>query len=499
MNPLFPSTISTMIANVEEVSQQGINDASGNTQSYISNTQVLLNNAIIKSTSVTANRKLVAAFNTFVKTVAQAALFALSEIATNQIIITQYVPSIILTVAIHLANKSYTFLNVLINGTITTEISNISSYVSILESISISKDKNMYFMNAVQKNLINTASTMRRYGTTISIPSNDPYSVYDVVSQGVKSAAETSADNARLVGALNIAAATDASGYAAAREATLVAVAEAASAISPIEAKKLALNADKSANNARTVLNAINNLYTLYNNTTTKESIINKTALESLSLIASIISTIAKVTNNSSGNLAPVITRRAVNTILGTLKSIIENESSSLESAADALSVLELLNKASTIIPSNNDISVIQNKLWAINAATARAKEVSEKIKNKALLLNRTAHTSVTPEKIAIQTASSNTLATFNTNRISRMNRISRNVYELPPPAYDGFKATIRANTFIPIRPTLDELVFKNRIKPLRLDSLRTIHESKVKVATEVKEVLDKSGFSYRQ
>ena len=52
INPMhmqIPSTISTMVGNFEQRSQDGINDASGNVQAYIDNTQRLLNDAIIKS------------------------------------------------------------------------------------------------------------------------------------------------------------------------------------------------------------------------------------------------------------------------------------------------------------------------------------------------------------------------------------------------------------------------------------------------------------------
>jgi hypothetical protein len=208
---------------------------------------------------------------------------------------------------------------------------------------------------------------------------------------------------------------------------------------------------------------------------------------------------ITTVTNNTSPRSAVAITRRASNTIQGILKTAKETEERSLESLAHALSVLNLLNVAYTITPAITDTAEIQRKLWAINAATGRAKEVAEELKQRTLLLNRTAHNLLKSEKLAVQTASANTNATINSNNISKLNRASRNVYIGPPQAYNGFKADIRANLPIPIRPTLDELVYLNRIQPLRLDSLTTVSAVNIKVAQEVQKILDNSIFSYRQ
>ena len=115
------------------------------------------------------------------------------------------------------------------------------------------------------------------------------------------------------------------------------------------------------------------------------------------------------------------------------------------------------------------------------------------------MLLNNTAYNLISPQKIAVQTASANRAGAFYVNSISKLDRISNNVYPEPPPAYTGFKAGIRANTFIPVRPSLDELVYRNRIQPLKLDSLKTISEVKIKVAQEVQQIKDNSAFSFRQ
>lgn len=490
INPLYilnSSTISTMVSNFEQTSQTALNDASGNLQAYITNTQLLLNNAIIKSSSVTANRTLVAAFNTLVRTVAEAVSFPLLEIAGKETLVTQNIPSIILTVAIHIVNKAQAFLTALLTNTITTQISSANYYATTLDSIARSHEINMYFQDKLQDNL-------KKSSISINLTS-----AYDTIKKEKTAAAATAAANARAIGSLNIAAATDKAGYTAAAEATLVAIAAAAASISPVEARRLALNAGISARNARAVSNAIINLNTAYSNTTIKEPIISTTASESVSIIASMLSTINVVTTNSSAHSGVAISKTASNTILGTLKNITEKEKISLESAEDANSVLLLLNKAYNINSTITDISSIQNKHWATNAASARAKEVSEKLKDKAFLFNKTANNFITPSQIATQTAGSIIAGANISKSASMIDRNSRNVFPLPPPAYNGFKAEIRAKTIMPIRPSLSQLVFRNRIEPLRLDSLRTINATNIKITQDVQQIKDLSIHSFKK
>lgn len=508
INPLYilnSSTISTQVSNFQQTSQTHLNDASGNVQAYITNTQYLLNNAIVKSLSVTSNLYLIVAFNTFVKSIAEAISFPLVLISGKELLVTQNVPSIPLTSAIALTKSSLTFLNNLIskiNGNslnISASITAISNLVSTLDNIARNRDLNMYIRDAVQNNLLKTASTMIRNKSPIIFPNNAPDSVYNIITQDIDAAAKAAAFSARLAGALIIDAATDASGLSIAAEAAVVAAATAAASISPIEARNMALNADTSAANARTVLNSIINLNSAYNNTTTLEPIILTVALDSLQDIRNMMSIVERVTSNASAHSGVAISRTASNTILGNLKQFTENEKAYLESAADAQSVLLLLNKAYSITPSITDVVLIKNKHWAVNAASARAKEVSEKLKNKTFLLNRTAHNLITPANIAVQTAEANIAGANIAHMASRIDRLSRNVYPLPPPAYEGFKADIRAKMITPIRPSLNELVFRNRITPLRVDSLRTISATNIKVAQDVQQIKDSSTYSFRK
>jgi hypothetical protein len=499
-----PLNMSTMVANFKQDAQNDLNDASGNVGAYIINTQNLLSNAIVKSSSITTNLILAAAINTFTRAVAQMISFPLLEISGKDSLVTQNVPSIILTCAINVSNNALSFLNGFISKINNSGV-NINSFATIannyantLDSIARSKNLNKYFRDKIQNNLINVISTMIRNRALVAIPSNDPYTPYGIANTGVAAAAEAAAANVRAVRALIVTASSTYTAAAAAAEEAVVAAADAAAAISPFEATKLARNADISAQNARTVSDAMVALITAFNNTVVLESFIASTALNSLSSVRSMINTINTVTSNSSPHAAIAITRRASNTILGELNFFKEQETASLEAAADANSVLVLLNTAYNLTASITDLTSIQNKHWAVNAASAKASEVSEKLKQRSFLLSRTAHTIVTPAKIAVQTSTANNLGMLNISAASRLDRISREVYPLPPPAYNGFKADIRAKILEPVRPSLDELVYNNRIQPLRLDSLRTILDNKIKVAQEVQRVKDQSAASYR-
>jgi hypothetical protein len=482
LNLIYPSTISTMIETTEDISENALDYATQNLQAYQLKTQTLLNNTIIESRSITTNNTLVAAFNTLIRTIVEAVSFPLLEIAGKESLVTQNVPSIILTVAIRLVNKSQEFISALITNSITTEITSMESYANTLDVIARSDNLNMYKLNKLKKILKNN-----------DIQTNSQY-IYTSVAQSIVAAAA----NAAAVERLEMAALTDASGYTLAVESAIVAIEAAAAAISPTAATTLALNADTSASNARAVLDAIKNLNNAYTLTVTKQPIILTTISESLATISNILSIIQTVVSNTSAHSAVSITTRASNSIQGILKEITETERASLESAENARSVLTLLTTAFSITPEFTDTTEIQRKLWAINAASARAKEVSDKLKDKVLLLNRTANNPVTYQKLAVQTASANAAGILSGYRTFRLNNNSRNINN-DPPVYNRFKATHRANTIPSIRPTLDELVYRNRIQPLRLDSLRSISAINIKVAQDVQHITDKSAFSYKQ
>jgi hypothetical protein len=238
---------------------------------------------------------------------------------------------------------------------------------------------------------------------------------------------------------------------------------------------------------------------TAFKKTLIKESLTISALNNSISLIIDLLNVAITVKSNTSAHSAVAITRRASNTVIGMLNSIEEDERSSIEAAKDASDIVDLLIVAKRFVNVAPDVDTTFTAKWAVNAATGKANDVAEKIKNKAFLLNKTAHTLVTPQRIAIQTAAANAAGALNANYASRLDRASRNVFQDPPPAYASFKAGIRAKNNIPSRPSLQELVLRNNLQPLRLDSLRTLSATDVKIAEEVQKIRDTSAYSYRQ
>lgn len=455
--------ISSIVGKVDRVAQNNVSKSHINATNQQNKLLVILNNAIVKSSTVTNNLTLVAAFNSLVKVILKNINDPLLSIAGKEDLVTQYVPSVPLNNAINVANLAVTCINNFISAlesglqtsaSITASVAASAALATSLDSIARANDITMYLKDATADVLIQTTSTMKVNGSQISIPSGYPYTA-EYVSESAISAARA--------------------------------------------AKNVALPADISASNARAVSNALNTLKQAFASNRTPEPMIAVIANSSLKMLMDTLNTLAKVTNNSSSYSAVAITKRASNTIVGYLARITQDESISLEAAGNANDVLKLLNTAILKISAPDSLQKTQDVLWAVNAAKGRAHEVSEKAKDVAFILSRTAHNLVTPQRIAIQTAGANRAGAINNNLASRLDRNSRSVPVDPPPAYKSFKADIRAKTFQPIRPSLDELVFKNRITPLRLDSLRTIMDTNIKVAEEVQRIYDTSAFSFRQ
>jgi len=457
------STISTLAGNLDQRAHNNTIDAQHNALLYMMKTQEILGTAIHMSRTVTNNLTLVAAFNTLVKAVLKNIADPLSYIAGKEIMVTQYVPDVPLTNAVNVANIAITFLNDIkialspkVPSTLSTiaDISNISTLARNLDDFARSDDNIMYLAGAVAKKTFETLSTTVAFGGRIAVPNLYPLDPYFMSQSTIQIAYST---------------------------------------------MNTALHSDISADNSRSVSNAMNALASVFADTPTPELIISTTLNSSLQILTDMMASVNKVTSNSSAYSAVAITKRASNTINGYLASVTEQETNSLQSSSKAQNILTLLIKALNLTACVPDFNHTQIVLWAVNAATGAAKDVSEELKHKAHLLSRTAHNLVTPRKIAVQTASANTAGALNNNYLSRLARNSNNVPVDPPTPYKSFKASIRAKTFQPVRPSLDELVYKNRLQPLRYDSLRTIIDTKVKVAQEVQRTYDTSAFSFRQ
>jgi hypothetical protein len=464
VNPLDITTLShitTIFNNYEKDASNNTILAQSNALQYLLKTQGILANAIVKSTTLTTNLAVTAAFDALVKAVINNIADPLYYIAGKELLVTQYVPSPPLNNAINVTNTAIASINAFIRAIslnqntsvdIVSTVNAAGNIASTLDTEARLNDKLMYNSDATIKFLIQSASTMRSYGAALSFPSEYTISPSQIYAEAI------SVGNA---------------------------------------VKKVALHADISAVNARTVSNALIYLKTQFLLNTTPDSSIALIAKKSLNLIKTAMESVTKVTSNSSANSAVAITLRASNTVNGLLAQASQAELKSSGAYLDANSVLLLIITALSATVIGN-VSQLQSAAWAINAATARASEVAEITRNKAFLLNRTSNNSVTPQSIAVQTASAIRAGALNNNYFSQLDRNSREP-RFEPIAYKPFQADIRAQTFQPVRPTLDELVFKNRITPLVTNSMKSITETKVKVAQQVQRIKGASGFSYRQ
>ncbi len=464
VNPLDIATLShitTIFNNYEKDASNNTILAQSNALQYLLKTQGILANAIVKSTTLTRNLAVTAAFDALVKALINNIADPLYYIAGKELLVTQYVPSPPLNNAINVTNTAIASINAFIRAIslnqntsvdIVSTVDAAGNIASTLDTEARLNDNLMYNSDATIKFLIQSASTMRSYGAALSFPSEYTISPSQIYAEAI------SVGNA---------------------------------------VKKVALHADISAVNARTVSNALIYLKTQFLLNTTPDSSIALIAKKSLNLIKTAMESVTKVTSNSSANSAVAITLRASNTVNGLLAQASQAELKSSGAYLDANSVLLLITTALSATVIGN-VSQLQSAAWVINAATARASEVAEITRNKAFLLNRTSNNSVTPQSIAVQTASAIRAGALNNNYFSQLDRNSREP-RFEPIAYKPFQADIRAQTFQPVRPTLDELVFKNRITPLVTNSMKSITEANVKVAQQVQRIKSASGFSYKQ
>jgi len=454
-------SISTLSGNFMNDARNNRALAQSNALQYLLKTQGILANAIVKSTTVTNNLEVALAFNKLVKAVIKNLADPLYYIAGKELLVTQYVPSPPLQNAIDVANTALTSLNSFIQAaslkqnTSATIISSVLSSTNLATSLDQQarlNDNVMYNSDATINALVKSASIMRSYGSDISFPSEYTLSPTQIYSEAIDIAENV---------------------------------------------KKVALHADISAVNARSVSKALIFLRDTFLANTTPDSTIAYIASESLKLLTTAMASVTKVTSNSSPYSAIAITLRASNTVNGILAKITLDETTSNNAHSDAKSVLTLLKKAldATVVV---DITQSQIAAWAVNAATDRAREVSEVARDKALLLSKTANNHVTPQNVAVQTAAANSTGNLNNNNLSRLDRNSR-YPKFEPIAYKSFQADIRAETFHPVRPSLDELVYKNRITPLRLNSMTSICDTNLKVAQQVQRIKDNSKHSFRQ
>lgn len=457
------STMSTLVGNYNNDAHDAVTHTYDNITSYHFTLVGILSDAILKSGVISVNLSTIACFNSVVKAVLKNITDPLNDISGKETLITQYVPSIPLNNAIQVATLAKTAIEGFIsalslknttNSTITTSISSTGELVEDLDSLARANDLTMYLTSATAKQLIETVSSIRGRGSIISIPNEYPFNPEWVAMSEVQIANDS---------------------------------------------KKIALAIDTTASNARLVYNALLNLQVKFaSNTDSNQSVID-CANNSLQILNTMMSNVNKITSNSSAYSAVAITRRASNTINGILSKIEIEEAVSISAASEAESVLTLINDANQKSLIQTEPSEAQKILWSVNTAMKKAEDISEKLKYKSYILSKTAINLVTPTTIAIQTATAVNLGASNNNSLSRLERNSRNAPAYPPLPYKHVQADIRAKTFVPIRPSLDELVYKNRLSSVPVNSLKTVTGTKIRVAQEVQNITTNSVFSYKQ
>lgn len=468
---------STIAGNVDKSARKDTSQAHINAMNQQNKLISILNTAILRSRTVTTNLVLTAAFNTLVKNVIKNLSDPLLLLSGNEDLITQYRISSLLDIsrineirlplnnAIAVAAIAIASLNnfiaaikanVLSSSDITASVIASQSLAATLDADAKEKNLKMEVKNEALRITYESISTSKTYDSAITAHEGDSYT-------------------ARYV--------TD-----------LTKIASAAK-----YSDKLSMNATVSAANARVVSDSMVSLKQAFTETVTRESTILDVATTSLRTLTDVMAAVNKLTSCNSPHLAIDVSKRASNTVEGSLHRIIEGETTSLLAALDSKSILALLQKALITISLPNGITQTQNVVWAINKARAMAFEICEKTKKNAFILSRVAHTYVSPQRIATQTSAANNAGIASINTVSRLNRNSRNPPVDPPQPFNSFKANIRAKLFKPARPTLEELIYMNSPTPLRLDSIRTITETKVQVAKEAQRVKDISITSFRQ
>ena len=455
--------ISSIVSVVDALSLSSITIATNNRLTYFNNTSTLLTNAYNKSNMLYTNLVLTGAFNSLVNSCVKTLADPMSNIAGKETLITQYVPSPPLINAINVVKGaliSLTSISTAITANIKTSasiISTVSSSIILANSLDGAArllDVSMYLDGAVETQLIRSASTMRAYGQAIAIPDVLPNNPYRVSAAQVSTATTS---------------------------------------------REIALSADVSASNGRRVSNALIDLRNACLAVPAYDSTIKKVLRNSVVSLDTMLATVYTVTSNSSANSAVKLTIRASNTLNGQLSKCISDEETTLNKASDAYSVLDLITRARNTLTLAVNLSTTIDAQWAINAASARAEELAKQAREDAYMANVTAHNLVTPSQVAVQTYAANKSGRVNINAISRINRNSINGDKLPLLPYNSYQANIQAKTFIPVGPTISELIYRNSLPPYRPDSLRTIRDTLIKVTQNVQKIKDASAFSFRQ
>jgi hypothetical protein len=462
INPLDTvrlSSISTTVATTFQLSLDSYTSASTNTALYISNTTSLINAAIIKSASVTANLTLQKSFVTVTKLVIKTITDVMSKLAGKESPISQYnTPQVPLQNAINIASYVLICINTFIRQVsapattnYSTPIINLSTITTSFISTARANNISNYFAAFMANNDIEAATSLRGYNSPIFFPntySTTPqYASTEFISTAVK----------------------------------LLAISD---------------DADISASNSLALTNAVIALQNALQNTPTPESATLVIANNSSTTISRVLSDVQIVTSNSSAFNSVPLTNRCNNILMGNLKDYTVNETTLISSITNASTVLTLLNTANRI---SSNVSSIKEKLRVINTATDKANSISESMKSSIILLNNTANNLVTGQTLAIQTEAAYSAAASMAYKNSRLARLSNKTSGLENPPNISFKSIAPVPIVPPTIPNIDNLLARTAIGTYNLNSLPSIPSMEKRVEKNVNITRERSAFSFTQ
>jgi hypothetical protein len=470
------SSISSTVATTVQLALTTYNNASTNTALYISNTSSLIGAAIIKSASVTANLTLQKCFTTVAKLVIKTVTDVLSKIAGKESLISQYgTGHVPLQNAINIASYVLTCINTFITQVsapsttnYSTPIINLSTFTNTLHSIARANNESNYFSEFMANSQIGVASTLRGYNSPISVPD-----IYITSPQGYNSP----------IAVPNTYSATP-----------LYALTEFVSSSASL--LNISNDADISAYNSQGLTNAVMDLKNAIQNTPTPELATLVIANNASTTITYVLNQVQIVTSNSSAFDSVSVIYRCNNILTRKLEDYTISENNLISSISNASTVLTLLSTANAI---SSNVSSVKTKSWAINAANDKANSISDTLRSSIILLNTTANTLITPQKLAIQTAAAYTAGATIAYKNSRLARLSNNTTALENPPNNSFKSIAPVPIVPPTTPNIDDLLARTAISPYNINSLPSIRLMQKRAQQNGQIVFDKSAFSFRQ
>lgn len=425
-NVLTPDQIAQNNAFLDIQNAKIANRAIGNSRTLYNTTVLAFTNALIKSNTVARSFEAITVIRQFMEIVALSVAKPLGIIDLNNLLVTQYSPSIPLSVGIAIVNYGLTAIIAFISSinTRTSAVTGIASLLTLLSGVSDDLNDKVIATAAIaerDKALMDSvnAVTIRR----MKLP--------DTVN-AMRSYADTAKESAIAAGAAAISAED--------MRMFIKSVTEVAATID------VALGASAIESNSST------------------NAMLISAALETKNSINDILSVLNKVTSNSSGADAPSIISRASNSIQFIIKTSANLVSVSSKSSSDMSEIATAVANAnvalsSIVLPTAPTDSMIA--LAALNASVAvtrligiakhKSHCVSEATRKSAFTASFTATHPVSAAHIATATAAAFRRGAEMAAAESRLARLSAEAPVVPLKGYQAFQASNRVQ--MPVRP----------------------------------------------